>query len=423
MKSRPKPELMAPAADRISLRAALQAGADAVYFGVGSFNMRANAGNFTRAQLADVMHIVRDFGARGYLTLNTLMLPRDLNTLNKTVAAAADAGVDAVIAWDFAAIEAARQAGLPVFISTQMSVANAPALLFFYRNLGIRRFVLARECSMNDIRRIRADLRRELGARAAEIELEVFAHGAMCLSVSGRCQLSQFHFGTSANRGLCRQPCRREFAVTETQDGHAFLLGSNYILSPKDLCTLPFLEQLLDAGVNSLKIEGRQRSPEYAAIVTAAYRRLIDLWATRPRPRDYAERLVTVKAEEMERMSSVFHRGFSSGFYLGKPLDEWSGVSGSTATHKKQYLGRVVRYYKRPQVAELLLEGGPLKIGEEIMIFGNTTGLLTETVTSMEHEHVRIESAEKGTAVGIGFTGLVRAGDKVYRLVPLKKKD
>ncbi|MBF0500797.1 MAG: U32 family peptidase [Candidatus Riflebacteria bacterium] len=413
-----KPEIMAPAGDRLSLMAALQAGADAIYFGTGTFNMRANANNFSLRQLPDVVKIAHEYGAKAYLTLNSLMLPSDIRKLSKTVDAVAKIGLDAIIAWDFAVIEAARRSGINIFISTQMSVANAPAMLFFYRQLGIRRFVLARECSLSDIRAIRRSLRSELGEKAEEIELEVFVHGAMCLSVSGRCQLSQFHFGTSANRGACRQPCRREIAVTETHEGHSFQLGTNYILSPKDLCTLPFLERLLESGVASLKIEGRQRSPEYVSVVTTAYRKVVDLWYERRHTLDFQKQFALLKEEQMSRLHEVFHRGFSSGFYLGRPIDEWSKGNGSQATHRKKHLGEVVKYYKRSGVAEIRLDAGALTVGDEIMIHGPSSGTPCARISSIEIEHRRMEKAEKGMTVGVAFPHQVRCHDKVYRMDP-----
>lgn len=411
---------MAPAGDRLSLLAALQAGADAVYFGVGTFNMRANAKNFSLRQLAGIVATAHEFGAKAYLTLNSLILPKDLKRLSPTIDEAVRAGVDAVIAWDFAAIDAARKAGLEVFISTQMSVANAPAILFFYRQLGIRRFVLARECSLDDIRSIRRVLRRELGKKSDDIALEVFAHGAMCLSVSGRCQLSQFHFGTSANRGACRQPCRREFTITETRDGKSYDMGENYILSPQDLCTLPFLEKLINAGVASLKIEGRQRSPEYVSIVTSAYRQVVDMWCSRHVGPDFSARFALLKREQVRNMEQVYHRGFSPGFYLGHPMDYWSKSGNTQATHRKEYLGLVLKYFKRPEVAEIRLDSGSLAVGDEIMIQGPSSGVLTARVTSIEHGFQRVESVEKGLTVGVGFPFLVRRGDKVFRMCPTR---
>lgn len=420
MKATRKTELMAPAGDRTCLRAALQAGADAVYFGIGTFNMRANAGNFSIRELGEVVHITHEAGAKAYLTLNTVMLPKDMDSLRRAIDAAAQAKVDAVIAWDFSVIAAARAKGLEVFISTQMSVANAQAILHFHRTLGIRRFVLARECSLADIRSIRRSLAQELGEAAGEIEIEVFAHGAMCLSLSGRCQLSQFRSGTSANRGACSQPCRRTYTITEAREGGQFEVGDDFILSPGDLCTLPFLGKLLAAGVDSLKIEGRQRSAEYVSIVTRAYRRILDLWSSSPRPADFDERLASATQEEMGSLEKVFNRGLSSGFYLGKPIGEWNRGGGTQATHRKQFVGEVVNYYKKPAVAAIRLDGAGIKMGDEIMIHGPTTGVETAVIASIEADFRPVARAEKGETVGIVFPKLVRPGDQVYRLVPVE---
>lgn len=413
-----KPELMSPAGDRTCLHAALQAGADAVYFGIGTFNMRANAGNFSLRELGEIVRITHDAGAKAYLTLNTVMLPQDMENQRRVIAAAARAKVDAIIAWDFSVIAAARAIGLEVFISTQMSIANAESILYFYRTLGIRRFVLARECSLADIRSIRRALARELGDQARNIEIEVFAHGAMCLSLSGRCQLSQFQFGTSANRGACSQPCRRSYTITETREGGQFQVGDDFILSPSDLCTLPFLEKLLAAGVDSLKIEGRQRSAEYVSFVTRSYRRILDMWFETPRPDDFDDRFATARREEMASLEKVFNRGFSSGFYLGRPIGEWNRGGGTQATHRKQFVGEVVNYYKKPAVAAIRLDGAGIAVGDEIMIHGPTTGVKTARVSSIEDDSHPVDRAEKGRTVGIHFPELVRAGDQAYRLVP-----
>jgi putative protease len=419
---RRKPELMSPAGDRICLRAALQAGADAVYFGIGSFNMRANAGNFSLRELDEVVRIIHENGVKAYLTLNTVILPGDMGTLQRVLAAAARSQVDAVIAWDLAVIVAAREAGLEVFLSTQASVANASALLYYYRHLGIRRFVLARECSLGNIRSIRRAIFQELGDQAADIEIEVFAHGAMCLSVSGRCQLSQFQSGASANRGACRQPCRHTYTITEALDGSQFEVGDHFILSPSDICTLPFLEKLLNAGVDSLKIEGRQRSAEYVFAVTGAYRRILDLWYETPRGDDFNRRFAAARETEMVSLEKVFNRGFSSGFYLGKPLAEWNRGNGTQATHRKQTVGEVVNYYRKPAVAAVRLDASGIAVGDEIMIHGPTTGVKQTIVVSIEEEFRRVSCAPKGKTVGINFPEPVRRGDQVYRLIPVSKE-
>ncbi|MBF0546577.1 MAG: U32 family peptidase [Candidatus Riflebacteria bacterium] len=417
-----KPELMAPAGTKACLMAALQAGADAVYFGVGTFNMRSKAGNFSIQELDEVVQIVHFAGAKAYLTLNTLILPQEEEPLHRTIEAAAKAKVDAVIAWDFSVIVAARAAGLEVFISTQMSVANATAILYFHHNLGIRRFVLARECSLSNISSIRHSLVQEMGEKASEIEIEVFAHGAMCLSVSGRCQLSQFMSGKSANRGACQQPCRGTYTITETHDGKILQVGDDFTLSPKDLCTLPFLDQLLSAGVDSLKIEGRQRSIEYVSYVTKSYRRILDICYETSHLPDFSERLAEAKKEEMICLRQVFNRGFSSGFCFGKPINEWSLGDGNQATHRKQFIGEVVNYYKKSAVVAIRLDNSGISIGDEIMVHGSTTGCKQSEVTSIEDNLQPVSHGKKGRTVGVFFPELVRCGDKVYRLIPVSAK-
>lgn len=409
-----KAEVMAPAGDWVSLRAALDAGCDAVYFGVRGFNMRSGAANFTVPSLAKIVRLCRERGARAYLALNTIVYEAELEKIRGLVFRARVAGIDAVICWDFAVIEAAVEAGLPVFASTQMSVSNSQSMLLLYRRFGVRRFVLARECTLADMRAIRRSLGRALGPRSREIELEVFAHGAMCVSVSGRCFLSQFEHGRSANRGQCLQTCRREFLVRDALRGHELRLGSNYILSPQDLCTLPFLEKLLDAGAASLKIEGRSRSPEYVAAATAAYRRAVDFYAAHRAARDFRPRFAALKQELLTGLSRVYNRGFSAGFYMGRPARDWHGVEGSIATTRKEYAGVVVNFYKKHSAAEIRVESCGFAPGDEIMFQGPTTGVLAQRVDSIEVDRQKVDGARKGMAVAVRTDGLVRRGDRVY---------
>jgi putative protease len=295
-----------------------------------------------------------------------------------------------------------------------MSIANAPAMLFLYRSFGARRFVLARECSLADIRAIRRTLRKALGKKAAGIEIEVFAHGALCVSISGRCFLSQFLHGKSANRGECLQPCRREYLVTEPVHGHRLALGNRYILSPQDLCTLPFIEKLIAAGVASLKIEGRNRSPEYVGIVTAAYRQAIDFYWDKKGTPGFGAGFAELKKQLMSRLSRVYHRGASPGFFLGKPLDQWHDAEGSTAAVRKQYVGMVTNYFKKQGVTEIRVESNGFACGDEIMFQGVTTGVFSQIATSIEARHQKIESARKGMVVAVKTDRLTRPRDRVY---------
>ena len=405
---------MAPAGDWISLRAALDAGCDAVYFGIKGLNMRVRADNFSPSSLGKIARLCHAAGVRAYLALNTIVYEGELGKIGVLLARAHAAHIDAVICWDFAVIGQARSLGLPVFASTQMSVSNSAAMLQLYRQFGIKRFVLARECSLEDMVRIRRSLSKTFGPQAREIEIEVFAHGAMCVSVSGRCFLSQFEHGKSANRGECLQTCRREFIMHDVLRGHELALGNNYILSPKDLCTLPFIEKLLDAGVASLKIEGRNRSPEYVAIVTGAYRRAVDFYFDHRSASDFKLRFDELQKEEMVKLARVYNRGFSSGFYLGKPIDQWHNTEGGTATTRKEYAGLVTNFYKQHGAVEIRVESNEFAPGDEIMFQGATTGIFSQTVESIEINRLRVDRACKGALVAVKADRHVRRGDKVY---------
>jgi U32 family peptidase len=417
-----KPEIMSPAGDWVSLRAALDAGCDAVYFGVQGFNMRARADNFTAASLGRIARLCHGAGARAYLALNTISYEAELGKIKSLLARARAARIDAVICWDFAVIEAARSLGLPVFASTQMSVSNSSGLLALYRHFGIKRFVLARECSLDDMKNISRNLSKALGPQSREIEIEVFAHGAMCVSVSGRCFLSQFEHGKSANRGECLQTCRREFIVHDVLRGHELALGNKYILSPKDLCVLPFIEKLIDAGAASFKIEGRSRSPEYVATVTTAYRRAVDFYAEHRREADFKPRFAALKHELMEELARVYNRGFSTGFYLGKPIDQWHEVEGSLATTRKEYCGMVTNFYKQHGAAEIRVESNEFAPGDEIMFQGATTGVFSQKVESIEIHRMQVDRACKGSLVAVKADRPVRRGDKAYVIKYVAKK-
>ena len=409
-----KPEIMSPAGDWTSLRAALDAGCDAAYFGVRGYNMRSGAENFPASALGRIADLCHSRGARACLALNTIVYEPELEKVRALMFRAKAAGIDAVICWDFAVIAEAAAAGIPVHASTQMSVANSAALLLLHRRFGIRRFVLARECTLGHLRSIRRGLERELGPLAREIELEVFAHGAMCVSVSGRCFLSQFEHGCSANRGRCLQTCRREFFVRDRLRGHELEVHNRYILSPRDLCTLPFIEKLLEAGAASLKIEGRGRSPEYVAAATSAYRRAVDFYVEHRGARGFRGRFSALKQELLGGLARVYNRGFSSGFYMGRPTGQWHDVEGSIATARKEYAGLVVNFYKKHGVAEVRVDSAEFAPGDEIMFQGATTGVLSQRVGSMEIDRRPAVLARKGTSVAVKTDRLVRRGDKVF---------
>ena len=407
------PELLAPAGDWQSLDAALDAGADAVYFGVRGFNMRSAARNFTARDLPKIVTLCHERKVMAYLTLNIVVFEREILRMERLLQAAKKAGVDGVICSDFGVLAAAGQAGLAVHASTQMSVANSASIALLYA-LGIRRFVLARECSLGDVRRIKATLRKVLGAKADEVKIEAFAHGAMCVSMSGRCFLSNFESGKSANRGACSQQCRREYRIVEERGGQEWTLGKDYILSPRDLCTLPFIEKLIAAGVDSLKIEGRVRGPEYVSTVVGAYRRALDFYAKNHGKRGGKTQFSNLKKELQGKLEQVFNRGFSSGFYCGKPVGQWNANPQNASPLRKCFVGTVVNYFKKPSVAEIAVQDAPFGLGDELFIEGITTGFLRQKVESLQLESLPVSEAPSGARVCLRVSELVRPGDKLY---------
>ena len=416
-----RPELMAPAGDMISLRAALDSGADAVYFGIISMNMRANAKNFAVEDLPDVANLCHEYKAKAYLALNTIIFDHEVELAETLVKKAKEAGIDGIICWDFSVVELALKYKMKVLLSTQMSVANAHSMAFLFKNFGICRFVLARECTLEEIGSIKANLKKLLGEESSKIEIEVFAHGAMCVSVSGRCFMSQFAFNESANRGECRQPCRREYLIKDIREGKEFLIGQDYVMSPKDLCSLPFLEKLLDVGADSLKIEGRGRSAEYVSVVTKAYKDFIDFYMDNRNRDDYYQRLEPLRKDLLEKVNSVFHRGFSDGFFFGRQISEWSGGNGSKASHRKTHVGVVTNFFKKVSVAEIKVEGRDFKVGDELMFQGVTTGVKSLKILSIEENEKPVDIARKGSVVGVKLSDIVRENDQVFMIVPVEE--
>ncbi len=407
---------MAPAGDFICLSAALQAGADAVYFGLKGSNMRAGAKNFEISELKKIVSECKRFGAKCYLTLNTIYFDDEQASLRKQLLATKKAGVNAVIAWDFSVLEAAKEIGIEVFLSTQASAANASAIASIYKNYGVKRFVLARECSLDSIKSIRAKLKKILGAKAEEIRIEAFAHGAMCVSISGRCFLSQFYCGKSANRGECLQPCRREYQISDSTLGAPeFTLGTNYVLSPKDLMTLPFIEKLIKAGVNSLKIEGRNRNASYVSATVSAYRKVLDFYRDNFGKRNFAQDFDDLKKSLCETLNQTFNRGFSDGFFMGKPIGDWTSA-GNKAVAKKRILGHVLNYFSKLGVAEIAIDDAPLSLGDTIQLEGETTGFMTFVADSIQANGKPIEKAQKGMKVAVKVPQKVRKNDRLFIL-------
>ncbi|MCX6707863.1 MAG: U32 family peptidase [Candidatus Woesearchaeota archaeon] len=403
-KSQLKPELLSPVSDFVSLKAAIDAGCDAVYFGLKELNMRVTAKNFDLFQLPKIVkkcHANKHKEVKAYLALNSIIYNNELERVERIIDQAKRAKVDAIICWDPAVIDKVRKAKIPLHISTQASVSNIDSAKF-YKRLGAKRIILARELSLKQI----AEIRKKAG-----IEVECFVHGAMCVSISGRCFMSQFTFGRSANRGDCLQPCRRGYDVyrlKDTEEGFEFELGNNYVMSPKDLCALPFLDKLVSAGIDSFKIEGRARSPEYVKVATECYREAIDACVKREFTQQVRDRL-------MKKLETVYNRGFSSGFFLGKPIGDWTTPTPNTkATEKKVFVGIVKNYYKKPSVAEIRLQAGSIRIGDTVMFQGPTTGIVEHTITSIEINRKKANEARKGTSPGIKIEGIVRKNDRVF---------
>ncbi len=403
---------MAPAGNFECLRAAIQGGADSVYFGVGNLNMRSHsANNFAPEDLAEVCRICREAGIRSYLTLNIVLYDEDLEHMREALRAAKEAGITAVIASDMAAIAYARQIGVEVHISTQLSISNIESLRFYAQFADV--IVLARELNLHQVAAIARAIEEEdiKGPSGRRIQLEMFCHGALCMAISGKCYLSLHEYNASANRGSCYQLCRRGYEVTDLETGMKLEIDNKYIMSPKDLCTVEFLDKMIAAGVTVFKIEGRARSGEYVRTVTRAYRDAADAVLAGTFTPDYA---VSLK----EKLATVFNRGFWDGYYQGARLGEWSDVYGNRATRTKTYLGKVSNWFSRLAVAEITLETGSFKVGDHLLITGPTTGVVECDVTEIrigEGPSVQsVQETKKGDVCSIPLSERLRRGDKVY---------
>ncbi|MFA5287963.1 MAG: peptidase U32 family protein [Bacteroidales bacterium] len=406
-----KPEIMAPAGNWASLTAAAQGGAGSVYFGVGELNMRAHAAhNFQSKDLPGITAFCRKNGMRSYLTVNTIFYDQDLEELKSLLQTAADAGVSAVIASDMAAIEQARSLGLEVHISTQLNVSNIRALAFYARFADV--VVLARELTLDQIGAIAREIkaRNITGPSGNRVKLELFCHGALCMAVSGKCYMSLHHYNKSANRGACYQICRRSYTVTDNETGEEMEVDNKYIMSPKDLCTVRFIDRILASSIEILKIEGRARSPEYVKTTSQVYSKAAEAVCN-------GAFTPWLAAGLEEQLKTVFNRGFWGGYYLGEPLGQWSEAYGNQATQKKTYVARVTNFYSRQGVAQLKIEAVPLHTGDEILIIGPTTGVVEEKVREIRLEGgSTVSTAPQGAVCSIPVTTRLRRSDKVYRL-------
>ena len=387
-----KPELLAPVGDFQCLAAAINAGADAVYFGLKEFNMRARAKNFTIKDLPKIQKICSVKRIKKYLTLNTIIYDKELKKLKKIIKKVRPY-VNAIICSDISVMMLCRKYNIPFHISTQCSVSNSKTAEF-YKRLGAKRIVLARELNLKQIKKI-----------SKIIPVEIFIHGAMCVSISGRCFTSQFLFNQSANRGECLHPCRRFYKVKD-KEGNELKVDNHHIFSAKDLCTLPFIEKLKKANISSFKIEGRNKEPEYVNTVTRVYRKAIDKRLTK---KEIVDRISELK--------KVYNKGFSSGFILKIPTsDNFSKSEHSSATQSKKFIGKITHYYSKLGVASLKLNTGSLKIGDEIFIIGNTTGIIKCKIKSMEIRKKSVEKVKKGQDVAIKIP-LCKKGDDVYKII------
>ena len=402
-------EIMCPAGNFECLQAAIQGGADSVYFGVGKLNMRSrSANNFAAEDLPEVTRICREAGIKSYLTLNICLYPEDLEEMRRTLDFAKEAGVSAIIASDIAAIQYCRQIGLEVHISTQLSISNVEALKFYAQFADV--VVLARELNLKQVKEISDAIEAEQikGPSGQLVRVEMFAHGALCMAISGKCYLSLHTYGESANRGACFQICRRGYEVTDLETGNQLNIDNQYIMSPKDLCTVEFMDKMVEAGVRVFKIEGRARSAEYVRRCAECYRAAADAVCDGTYTPELA---ASLKA----RLAEVFNRGFWDGYYQGAYLGQWSDVYGSQATRRKVYVGKVTNWFDRIGVAEVTVETTSLHTGDEVMIIGRTTGVEEFTIDDMRVEFEPVAEAPKGVRCSLAVPHKVHRGDKLYK--------
>ncbi len=406
-----KIELMAPAGSFESLQAALDNGADSIYFGVEQLNMRARASiNFTLDDLLEISKRCSEKGVRSYLTLNTIIYDHDLSIVKTLITKAKEANITAVIAMDQAVIQVARAQEMEVHISTQINITNIETLKFYA--LFADTVVLSRELSLRQVKHITEQVEKEQikGPSGRLVEVEIFGHGALCMAVSGKCYMSLHSHNSSANRGACKQNCRKKYTVIDQETGFEMELDNEYIMSPKDLCTIDFLDQIADAGISVLKIEGRGRAPEYVANVIKCYRDAIDSVANGTYDK---EKVI----EWMLELEKVYNRGFWNGYYLGQKLGEWSKETGSHATQKKVYVGKGMHYFPKSNIAEFKIEAYDISLGDTILVTGPTTGVQEMKLEEMYVNDVKGDTATKGDSVTIPLTFRVRASDKLYKIV------
>ena len=404
-------EIMSPAGSFESLQAAIQGGANAVYFGIGHLNMRSRSSfNFTLRDLKKISTVCREANVRTYITLNTVIYDREIREMKKIVDAAISNGIDAIIASDHAVIQYARQGGMEVHMSTQANISNIEAVRYYSKYADV--MVTARELSLDQVKGITRKIRLEriTGPSGKPVQIEIFAHGALCMAISGKCYLSLDHFNASSNRGECLQLCRRPYRVFDTYGEVELEVDNEYIMSPKDLMTIDFLDRIIDAGVRVLKIEGRGRSPEYVKTVTRCYREAVDSLVSD----NYSEENIM---RWKEQLRTVYNRGFWNGYYLGKKLGEWTEQYGSKASRRKIYIGKVNKYFARPGVAEIKVEAQSIAVGDEYLILGPTTGVAEGKVEEIRVDGKAVQLTSKGEVCSIPIGSKLRPSDKLYKWV------
>ncbi|SUB87950.1 peptidase U32 family protein [Prevotella denticola] len=404
-------EIMAPVGSRESLAAAIHAGADSVYFGIGRLNMRSHSANhFTIDDLKEIAGTCKAQGIKTYLTVNTVIYGEDMETMHEIVDAARAAGITAVIASDVAVMMYCRQAGVEVHLSTQLNISNIDALKFYSQFADVA--VLARELNMDQVKEIHRQILEQniCGPKGQPVRIEMFCHGAFCMAISGKCYMSLHDANRSANRGECVQICRRSYTVTDNETGNQLEIDNKYIMSPKDLKTVRFIDRMMDAGVRVFKIEGRARGPEYVHTVVTCYREAIE---------SVLDGTFTEEKKDLwdKRLSTVFNRGFWDGYYQGQKMGEWTKEYGNKATEKKVLIGKVMKYFSRLGVAEIAVEANTFSKGDKLLITGNTTGAMFLNADEIRYDLRPVDAAEQGWRVSIPVPGKVRPNDKLFKLV------
>ena len=404
-------EIMAPVGSRESLAAAIHAGADSVYFGIGRLNMRSHSANhFTIDDLKEIAGTCKAQGIKTYLTVNTVIYGEDIETMHEIVDAARAAGITAVIASDVAVMMYCRQAGVEVHLSTQLNISNIDALKFYAQFADVA--VLARELNMDQVKEIHRQILEQniCGPKGQPVRIEMFCHGAFCMAISGKCYMSLHDANRSANRGECVQICRRSYTVTDNETGNQLEIDNKYIMSPKDLKTVRFIDRMMDAGVRVFKIEGRARGPEYVHTVVTCYREAIE---------SVLDGTFTEEKKDLwdKRLSTVFNRGFWDGYYQGQKMGEWTKKYGNKATEKKVLIGKVIKYFSRLGVAEIAVEANTFSKGDKLLITGNTTGAMFLNADEIRYDLRPVDAAEQGWRVSIPVPGKVRPNDKLFKLV------